>query len=435
MSESAKNPREYFGRLLPWILTLIPLGYLVVCVIRYSVDVPYKDQWTLVPLVEKSYQGTLTFQDFVAPHNEHRPLFPKLLMLFLIRCTGWNIAYELACNILFAVALLGIIGRQLGFTFQSLSLRRPVWLIPAISLIIFSVHQSASWLIGYHVAIFLNILPVTLGFFLLAQPDLRPRHLITSLALGGVATLSFSNGTLYWPIGLLVLWMNAGGRKKWAPWLWAWGLLGAGIVATYVLGYQQPEYHPSLRFGLEHPVLLFRYIMSYLASPLLPGNLAHAWLGGAVGTVLLAWLVWRLWLIEKNPLRILAPYAALALYGLGTAVLTGLGRAGFKTTQAFSTRYVTFGNLLWITLLIFLALFMAQKPGRRRWAVFCTAGIVLLAALNSVSARDDCRSLNKTLLAERAKLLRLETHPDPLIKERAAVLQKHRLSVFRNLTT
>ncbi len=435
MSESAKNPREYFRRWLPWILALIPLAYLAACVIRYSVDVPYKDQWALVPLVEKSYQGTLALQDFVASHNEHRPLFPRLVMLFLIRWSGWNIAYELACNILLAVALVGMFGRQLGFTFQSLNLRRPVWLIPAISLIVFSVHQSACWLLGYHIAIFLNLFSVTLGFFLLAQSDLRPRHLAASLALGWVATLSFSNGVLYWPIALLVLWTNVGGEKKRAPWLWAWGLLGAGIAALYVSGYHRPEYHPSLRFGLEHPVLLFRYIMSYLASPVLPGSLAHAWLGGAAGIGLLTWLGWRLWLIEKNPLRILSPYAALALYGLGTAFLTGLGRAGFNVAQAFSTRYVTFGNLLWITLLIFLALFMAQKPGRRGWAIFCAAGIVLLAASSSFLAREDCRTFNKILLAEREKLLRMETYPDPLIQERAAILRKYRLSLFRNLTT
>src|SRR5262245_62975011 len=82
------------------LLAFIPLAYLIVMVATYSVDVPFADQWALVPLLEKSYRGTLTLRDLWSQHNEHRLLFPRMIMLVLARLSGWNLRYELAVNIL-----------------------------------------------------------------------------------------------------------------------------------------------------------------------------------------------------------------------------------------------------------------------------------------------------------------------------------------------
>src|SRR5208282_4675420 len=77
------------------MLALLPLAFLIWMVSRYAVSVPFGDQWELVPLLEKTYHETLTFHDLWAQHNEHRILFPKIIMLGLAHLTGWNIYYEL----------------------------------------------------------------------------------------------------------------------------------------------------------------------------------------------------------------------------------------------------------------------------------------------------------------------------------------------------
>ena len=47
----------HLGRWAPWLLSALPLAYLVFVVARYSVDVPYWDQWELVPVLEGARAG------------------------------------------------------------------------------------------------------------------------------------------------------------------------------------------------------------------------------------------------------------------------------------------------------------------------------------------------------------------------------------------
>ncbi len=54
------------------VLALIPLGFVIYYAAKYMVDVPFWDQWKLVPLLEKSYEGTLSLKDLWSQHNLHR---------------------------------------------------------------------------------------------------------------------------------------------------------------------------------------------------------------------------------------------------------------------------------------------------------------------------------------------------------------------------
>jgi hypothetical protein len=65
-----------------------------------------------VPLLDKMYRGELAFPDLWAQHNEHRLLFPKIIMLVLARSTGWDIRYELALNLLLAIGIFAILAWQ-----------------------------------------------------------------------------------------------------------------------------------------------------------------------------------------------------------------------------------------------------------------------------------------------------------------------------------
>src|SRR6185503_3278270 len=86
-----------------WLLALGPLAVLIWVVSRYSVDVPFYDQWEFLPLLDKMYQEQLTFGDLWAQFNEHRIFFPKLLMLGLARLTHWNIRCENAASVALAI--------------------------------------------------------------------------------------------------------------------------------------------------------------------------------------------------------------------------------------------------------------------------------------------------------------------------------------------
>src|SRR5450830_314885 len=78
-------PKTVFFHAIPVILAMIPLLYLVRLCVRHYVDVPYMDQWELLPRLDRMDAGTLTLRDLWIQHNEHRPMFPVLVMLGLAK--------------------------------------------------------------------------------------------------------------------------------------------------------------------------------------------------------------------------------------------------------------------------------------------------------------------------------------------------------------
>ncbi|MCX5772431.1 MAG: hypothetical protein NTZ09_19450, partial [Candidatus Hydrogenedentes bacterium] len=84
------------------LIALLPPAGLVLLLRLYHVDVPFLDEWEYLLILPKSYESTLTLADLFALHNEHRLLFPRLIMVALARLTHWNMIYETGAAVVFA---------------------------------------------------------------------------------------------------------------------------------------------------------------------------------------------------------------------------------------------------------------------------------------------------------------------------------------------
>ena len=217
------------------LLAVVPFAYLVWVVSRYAVAVPYWDQWDLVPLLDKMYRGELAFSDLWAQHNEHRPLIPQVIMLGLARLTGWNIRYELGVNVGLACGVFAILAWQIRATGRTLGVAGLRWAIPASSLIVFSISQYQNWLWGWQIQMFLNMLAAVGGMVLLAQPAFAWRRFAAAALLGIMATYSFANGVLFWPIGLGILLVVTRGRSERKASLAAWLLVSLLTLGSVLL--------------------------------------------------------------------------------------------------------------------------------------------------------------------------------------------------------
>ena len=326
----------FFSRYGDKILALVPLAFLIWVVAQYAVAVPYLDQWELVPLLDKTYHGDLTFHDLWAQHNEHRLVFPQSIMLLLARLTRWNIHYELAVNIILALGIFAVFIHQVKITGRKLAVARLPWAIPAVSLIVFSVSQYQNWLWGWQLQMFLNLLAVAGGIVLLANDTFRWWKFAAAALLGIVATYSFANGALIWPIGLLLLLLVPTGAGKRRAATAGWILIGALTLGTYFYHYQKPENHPSLslifKMPVEYAVYVFKYLGSICAQYLgsdASSDGAFAFVFGLAGTVATGWAGWTLLRKKIADPGTLLPYFGLSLYSVGSALVTGVGRLGF----------------------------------------------------------------------------------------------------------
>ena len=428
-------------------VAVFSLALLLWAVSRYHVDVPFWDGWGLVPLLEKHYAGTLTLRDLLAQHNEHRPFFPRLVMIGLARVTHWDITFELLFNVLLAVGAYLALALQICRTKLLGGPLNVALLLPGLSVLAFSLNQWGNWLWGWQMQVFLNVLAVVLGVITLAGPgpEFRWWRFGVACLLGVVATFSFANGILYWVVaGSLLFVLNYTGRRERIGALAIWALVAAADAFVYLHGYHKPQTHPSLLAFLSDPIGYLDYVLVYLGSPLKSFGDGFAIGIGGLGVGALAG--GAIYLLRRGHVRlwVLAPYLTLSLYSLASAMMTGVGRVGFGYEQATASRYVTISYLLWVGVLAILGL-IASRGSARTPVTVVAFGLVLvitlLAGASSVGGLAGFWQHHEQLAPARAALRSLsgddETYkrlfPDPArVRRDGATLKELRLSVFRD---
>lgn len=356
-------------RLLQFLLVALPVAVTAVAIATHGVNVPFWDQWELVPLLMKQREGTLALADLFHQHNEHRMFFPNLVMVGLAPFTGWDIRAELAVSLVLALAALGVALAMFRPVLAGAGTALRLWTPFAVSLLLFSLAQWENWLWGWQIQWFLSLL-ATLGTVLLLDRALAARNpwpaLAGSAAAAGVVQFSVASGIMLWPAGLLMIALHP--RPRRLPLAAAWVVAAAASCAVFFAGWFRPVIPgsvPPLEV-LANPGPLLAYVATYLVSPLV-----RAPLGGlppyAYGFLLLAavlggaaWLLatgWR----ERAPLL---PWLALAAFAGANALVTGLGRVVFGIDQALGSRYVTLGLLFVLSAIALGVLVLRRLPGR-----------------------------------------------------------------------
>jgi hypothetical protein len=244
-------------------------------------------------------------------------------------------------------------------------------------------------------------------------------------------------------------------------------VIGALVAVSYFWHYEKPAEHPPLSLVFTMPLTYTAYVLKYLGAicaQRVDGRFALAF--GLAGLLVLAWGVAALLRSKRMDARALAPYLGMSAYSIGSARVTGLGRVGFGSDQALSSRYCTTNTPLWASLVVLL-FFIARAPGtpvaavdqraskrlakfeRREKVLTWGALVFTLAALtlSSLGAIDGVVDTSKKREAGREALVewaaspgaepdyqRLSLlYPKPnLVVERGRVLIEHHLSIFRS---
>jgi len=295
--------------------------------------------------------------------NEHRLLFPAILWLGMSYFTQWNLLYEKMANVALAIGTFLMLAGQIRRTGISIGNKKTTWLVPWISLMIFSLNQWDNWLWGAQLCVFLQIFAFVGCVVFLAKQDSRWFDFWIAAAFGILATFSFGSGMLCWPIGLIILGAVLP-REKSSLWkIFFWLLVWIIALCFYFYGYSKPAHHPELSFFYRHPFPALQYILMFLGNPLFGLNGLTAMLAGGAGILLFCGLIFELSFRRKVPFKALAPYAALGLYSIGAAAMAAITRGGFDIMQAMVPHYITHAYYLWIAISVLL--FFAM-PGHEK---------------------------------------------------------------------
>jgi hypothetical protein len=428
------------------ILAALPWALLLFLVVRYGLDLPIVDEWTYLPIIERSFTGTLDLGQLWAQYAEHRPIFPLLVMLFFVHATGWNIHYELVVTVLVATIFFFVLTRMFRRALPERE-RRPPWLCALLSLVVFSLCQWEVWLWGAQIQMFLNVLGVSAGILMLTRRQLEGKDLALAALFGVLATYSFGNGLLFWPLGLvLVAFARQERRTRWRL-LLAWLLVSAAVIGSYFYRFQSQGGSATLASVLNDPVHYLRYFLTYIGSPLAsfggsafpPRDTGLGALVGAAGCVLLIAATRRAIRVFGSAERVL-PFLALAGYAVGSGLLATRSRFHFGVPQAYASRYTTTSSLFWIGTIGIAALLVAERDRFAGWFRPSLGGIAVLVAVGSLTSIHEFPGRKAILLPARDEMLRGDNwellkrlHPDEqVVRSGLVLLRRLRLSVFRD---
>ncbi|MGA3148277.1 MAG: hypothetical protein ABSF33_12495 [Acidimicrobiales bacterium] len=402
----AQPSAESTGRKRMWVViaAVIPVGLYLLYVFHYSVNVPYADDWYIIPLADSALHGHLGMSELWNQAGDTRLFVPKLIFVAFAFVDRLNMkSIQLFSALLFAasyVLLLSLLRSYLGrrLTFVPVFVVGIVW---------FSLEDVQNALWAYQLAWYLTVFFfVTMLYFLLI-----PRHHRTVFfGLGMLAAVAGSysivQGFLLWPVGLIcLLWVTPWGRRAYyeaATWV------AAAVVTTaiYLPGFNATSNAAcfphtsscSLSFALSHPDLLFRWFL------LLIGNLIPApWIQlhsapgahqllGAVILVVAVFVVVRSWRERQGhatPLPLL-----LIVFGVLFDLTIAIGRVGEGPAAALQNRF-TMPNLILLVGIVVYALghlptLRVPTPtdwkGRLKIAGLVTLGVFLV--VQSVVATD-----------------------------------------------
>jgi hypothetical protein len=433
----------------PFVLALIPLLYLIWLAIRLSVDVPFGDQWELIPNLNKLDAGTLSFHDVWQLRNEHRPLFPTLVMLGLAWITKWNINVEIALNLLLGVAVAVVYLSTLRSRDQPGPAWR-WWAVPVLSPLLFSPAQWENWLWGQQLLMFMNVLGVAIGFRFLSGPGRSTRRFIGAIACGVFGMYCFGTGLTYWPVALLAFALNDD-QKSWRR-VVVWITVASLAIATYAIDFYRPPGSVPLLSNLTNPRVvadLAVYMCKFVGAPVAGYDGKAAAVAGIVGVTLMATLVVVTFRLRRTRLFLFA--CLIGVNAIADGLLTGVGRAAYGADSSLASRYQTIAAPFWVAVVLLSVLAITQIGARERWSRAWLAVPIALACalclsvakngsfgLIGATARSNMlRSLRPHLQAGTnwKAVSRLYLDDERSVKERAGVLRRLGMSVYRDQGT
>ncbi len=411
-----------------------------------SVDVPFGDQWNFISFLRATDDGA-SWSELWAPHNEHRILVPRLVMLALARLTNWNIRAEIAlvhalimlrfAVVFVAVALIGRHAKLKAWT-----------CVPLLAAFLLSRGQAENLVWGWQITLALGAMFALLCCLTLVNGGWARFSLAALFAVA--SQLSFASGVVLWPVGALFIALQPKlTHKTRAARVALW--IAIGTVVTYFYNRGLP------RLGGKLPTSLtgyFRYTMTFLGTPLAPLRQTpaevFAFRAGLIGTGLFGLSVLGVVLTKQ-----FTRWAPLIMWGVtapATAAVTALARFGLSgNAQAMSSRYVTLSATMWATTAALFTATGLQLLSQKRKPVIGSVRLIGAVAASALSVllvlqmndwadwsqTRGAASMRNRAVSTNDQLLTAETigtlSTDPaLVKKERPYLIKERLTVFRD---
>jgi hypothetical protein len=337
-----------------WHNTLIALTALVpalICLLfinSNAVNIPFLDEWELVPAYAKMKAHSLTLADLFAQQNEHKIFFTRLVYFGLMSISNYNVTAPM-WGAFVMILLMNVVVLHYIATRSGISGRRKYFFATITSFILFSLAQYENLLWGI-VAIQNSELFTLLSFYFLyrtwQENQSARRNLYVALALTAavISSLLGIQGLITWITGSLLMLLIWQKKSFKTPVFYLWNIIATLIWVFYFYDYTKPGHHPPLTYLFEHPGTFVNCFLATVGNAI-SGNFKDG--NAVIGLLLILFFVIacvKIW--KSKQVRQFSFPLALALNSLFISGSIAVGRAGFGVEQVQASRYVSFSICL-----------------------------------------------------------------------------------------
>lgn len=143
--------RSRARRAIAWVVgvaTVAPPAYLALLIVRHARDMPWWDQWGIVPLMAEMTNGHLPGAILWAQVNEHRIPAAMLLQGALAWLTHWDVRGDAWLNLIVSLGTLAALAALVRRTVRPVAPDAAPWLVLIASVLTFSPAHGSSWTAG-----------------------------------------------------------------------------------------------------------------------------------------------------------------------------------------------------------------------------------------------------------------------------------------------
>jgi hypothetical protein len=364
-------------RWISYLLVALPVAMGFLYVYLFGVNVVWNDEWEMVGKFHALSSGKLPILDLWAQHNEHRFVFPRVVILLLGTLTRWNTVAEMyliqVCLLVTLMVLLLAFRASVG--------PRPLLFIP-LAFLVFSWVQGFNMLWGYQLTfVFVETFGVLTFYFLYlrGRGSLERLAFPAALVSGTIAAFSAVQGLLVWPAGLLQLFAIPVEKSQKKLLIAVWSLVGLSEWTVYFINYRINSNPASALDLLAHPIAGTEYFVTLLGSSLVSPRLQSFALVG--GLFLVSLVGASLYLIYKSGrIREYSFWMTLLLFSLLVLTAIMAGRSGAQGLPP--PRYANFAVLAAVSVYAILAKTALEKRSRALSALFGTLVVVVLLSMS-----------------------------------------------------
>lgn len=434
-----------------WAPAAVCIAVVLAFCLLFHYQAPYHDHWDLIPFYGAMQSGELAFRDMFALHGNHWHASGYAVLLGLSQWTGMAHGVESVASLVFAglgfVALIRILSRSM--TLLSVP-NAAAWVYGLSAFFLFSLDQSANWLWGWQVAVFINLAGALWTIERLTAGSVTMGKTLIAAVACAIAIYAFGTGWALIPIGFaLLIFQRAHTTGEGRGALVLWSLLTLLLVWHFfrALNDTAASYAtasiPNL-FDIKTWLGLAHYALNFVASPIFRFARDSSLVAMAIGFAILIWSLWTLRKSQKGPIgQATAPLLALAAFSLGSGLLTAIGRwESFGVQHAFVSRYISFGSFFWIAVFVLAVFAIAKtshKTHKRTFTVLSLLFVMKLGNIPSVVQKSVEISNQVSLASQQLVIAYPEVPPEtyavlhnPLqtIEPELDLLFEHKASLF-----